>query len=86
LKEEYEKALTTALQLNDSRYIWCPFFRAAVSGRCGRHDWARKAFEELLVVKPDFSKNWRKLMLANVFYEETVDKLLAGLAMAGLSL
>ncbi len=66
--------------------FWDPPARAATLGQLGEYDDGRKAVDELLAFKPDFSKRARILINHFVKFEEITERIVEGLEKVGLGI
>ncbi len=83
---DYEAALFEANCFNTPDFFLDPLIRAASLGQLSHYSEARKAVDELLILKPDFERQGRRWILRVVFMEEHLDMLAVGLRKAGLEL
>jgi hypothetical protein len=58
--------------------------RAVPLGQLGRIVEGKQAVEQLLVLKPDFPSRGRKLIKHYIKFDDIVEKMIEGLAKAGL--
>jgi hypothetical protein len=78
-QKKYQQAY---LEINFMRGIgnfWDPLARAATLDQLGKHAEGRKAVDELLALKPDFSKRARILIGNWVKFEEIAERIVEGL-------
>jgi tetratricopeptide (TPR) repeat protein len=83
---EVGQAHQVALQLPDVSFFWRPLMRACCLGHLGRVDEARLEVAELLRRKPDFVSRGRILIERYIKLPELFDRVVDGLAKAGLAL
>ena len=84
MREEYELALSEALQINAPTCFWDPLLRAAAYGRLGRRGEARAAYAELLHIQPAFAAHQERLLQGLFLSDSMLKKVLSGLRAAGL--
>jgi tetratricopeptide (TPR) repeat protein len=83
---EIDEAYQAALQFRDPFLFWRPAMRACSLGHLGRLAEARAEVDELLQVKPDFARRGRALVSRLIKFPDLLERIAAGLAMAGLVL
>lgn len=84
-RREFAQALAKANKVNIPAYPWDPLMRAACLGQLGHKAKARAAFEEFLILRPEFPEDPRLLehvALIDGFADEVLD----GLRKAGLEI
>ena len=82
--EEYELALSEALQINAPTCFWDPLLRAATYGQLGRRSEARAAYHELLQIEPTFVERQKRLLQGLFLSDSMLKKILSGLKAAVL--
>jgi tetratricopeptide (TPR) repeat protein len=83
---EVEQAYQVALQLPDVTFFWRALMRACCLGHLGRIEEAKAEVAELLRRKPDFASRGRILIERYIKFPELFDRVVDGLAKAGLAL
>jgi tetratricopeptide (TPR) repeat protein len=83
---EFEQAHQVALQLPDVTFFWRALMRACCLGHLGRAEEAKLEAAELLRRKPDFASRGRILIGRYIKFPELSDRVVGGLAKAGLAL
>jgi adenylate cyclase len=83
---EIDEAYQAALQFRDPFLFWRPAMRACSLGHLGRLAEARAEVDELLQAKPDFARRGRALVSRLIKFPDLLERIAAGLAMAGLVL
>ena len=83
---EYQKAYRAALAYRDPTFFWRSLMRACCLGHLGRTAEAEAAVAELLARKPEFAARGRILIGHFLKFPELQDKVVDGLARAGLRL
>ena len=83
---DYQGALDELEWLAGIGYFWDPLARAATYGQLGRHKECRTAVNELLQIKPDFSRRGSIMIRHYVKSPEIRERIAVGLAAGGLSL
>ena len=84
MKEEYDLALSEALQINAPTCFWDPLLRVATYGQLGRRGEVRAAYAELLRIQPKFIENQERLLQGLFFSDQMLKKILSGFKAAGL--
>lgn len=84
MKEEYDLALSEALQINAPTCFWDPLLRVATYGQLGRRGEVRAAYAELLRIQPKFIENQERLLQGLFFSDQMLKKILGGFKAAGL--
>jgi len=82
--EDYEEALSEALQMNVPTCVWDPIARAAAYAKLGMKEDTEKAIAHLLSLEPEFKNKQKRLLHAMVIDDEWVALLSEGLAKGGL--
>ncbi|MGB5749818.1 MAG: hypothetical protein WBM69_22770 [Desulfobacterales bacterium] len=82
---EYEMALAEALKFNFPGLYLDPLMRAAALTQLGRQNEAKTAVSQLLKLEPDFATRGRGMISRYVKVDDLVDKIIEGLAKAGLA-
>jgi tetratricopeptide (TPR) repeat protein len=85
-QKEYEKAYLETLNFRMTGHFWEPLARTATLGQLGRYEEGKQAAEELLKLKPDFSRRGRVLIGHYIKFEEIVERLVEGLRKAGVDI
>jgi tetratricopeptide (TPR) repeat protein len=83
---EIEAAYQAALEYRDPTFFWRAAMRACCLGHLGRIAEAKAEVAELLLRKPDFSARGRILIGHYVKFPEVMNRVVDGLAKAGLTL
>ena len=83
---DVEQAYQTGLEYRDPTFFWRPVMRASCLGLLGRIAEARSEVSDLLARKPDFAARGRVLLGYYIKPREVMDRIVDGLARAGLSL
>ncbi len=78
-KGDYEKALAEVEKMNLPDLFWDPLLRTAALAQLGRISEARKAYNEVVRLRPDFPQRARFYIGCYIFPEDLFDKFLAGL-------
>jgi TolB-like protein/class 3 adenylate cyclase len=81
-KREYEKALETTKRINMPEFVWTHFTTAAVCGRLGRREEARRAVAALRSVMPDYREGLRPHLKLWILDADVVEETMKGLAEA----
>jgi len=81
----YEDALEAAVRINMPGFFHAHAARAAALGQLGRHEAARKAVQELLAIRPDFTATMRR-DYAKWWDPALVEHMADGLRKAGLEI
>jgi len=85
-QEDYEQAHLETLKFRRSHIFWNPLMRAASLGLLGRGEQGKPEVERLLQLKPDFKTQGHTLIRHYMKFEDTVERLVEGLALSGLVL
>jgi tetratricopeptide (TPR) repeat protein len=85
-QKKYQQAYLETNFLRGVAGFWDPLVRAATLGQLGKHDEGRKAVDELLAFKPDFSKRARILIGHFIKFEEIAERIVEGLEKVGLDI
>jgi adenylate cyclase len=83
---EIELAYANALEYRDPTFFWRPAMRASCLGLLGRIEEAGSEVAELLRRKPDFPVRGRILLGHYIKFPDVMDRVVDGLARAGLEL
>jgi CheY-like chemotaxis protein len=83
---EFELAYQAALEYRDPTFFWRPLIRACCLGHLGRTAEAQEEVAELRRCKPDFETRGRILIGHYVKFPDAMDRVVEGLAKAGLKL
>jgi len=82
---KYDEVLETVARINMPNYFHVPAIQAAALGQLGRYEEARKAVQDLLALRPDFSAAVRK-EYAKWYSPEQIEPIVDGLRKAGLEI
>jgi tetratricopeptide (TPR) repeat protein len=85
-RHAYEDALAAANRVNIPKLYMSHMFRAMILGQLGKTEDAKRAAEEIIKLKPDFSKNVRSDLRRRNIPEEMINHMLDGLRKAGLQI
>ncbi|MGD8368060.1 MAG: hypothetical protein PVG78_10480, partial [Desulfobacterales bacterium] len=66
--------------------FWDPLMKAAACGLIGNFEEGRRAVEDLLALKPDFSKRGRDLIGYYIKFDDIVNRTVEGLEKCGLQI
>ena len=80
--EDFEQALLHAYDFELPGFFWGPLMRTTALGLLGRTTEAKRAYDNLIESKQDFSKNARGYIESFVMDEQLVDKMLKGIAVS----
>jgi adenylate cyclase len=83
---EFEEAYQAALLYRDPTFFWRALMRACCLGHLGRIAEAKLEVAELLRRKPEFARRGRVLIGRHIKFPDLVERIVAGLARAGLAL
>lgn len=83
---QYEEAYRASLELRDSGFFWRPLMRACCLGHLDRRHEAGPELAELLRLKPDFAASGKRLIGHLIKFPDIFDRVVDGLALAGLRL
>ena len=83
---EYEQAYLETLKFRRAHIFWNPLLRAASLGLLGRGGQGKQEVKKLLRLKPEFRTQGRTLIGHYMKFEDTVERLVEGLARAGLAI
>ena len=83
---ELDEAYQAALQYVDTAFFWRPLTRACCLGHLGRLPEARLEVADLLKATPDFARRGRTLIGRLIKFPDLFDRIVDGLAKAGLVL
>ena len=83
---EFEEAHQIALRYRDPVFFWRPVMRASSLGHLSRKDEAKREAAEILRLKPDFAKRGRILIGRYIKFPDVLERIVDGLAKAGLKL
>lgn len=84
-KKEYQRAYQELDFTLGTGNFWDPLTRAATLGQLGKIEEGRKAVDELLLFKPDFSTRARKLIGHSIKFDEITAEFIEGLNKVGLN-
>jgi tetratricopeptide (TPR) repeat protein len=82
---QLDAAYQVALQYPEANF-WRPLMRACCLGLLGRRSEATRELAELMAIKPDFARRGRALIARLVKLPDLLDRIVGGLAKAGLAL
>jgi adenylate cyclase len=85
-QKEYERAYQETLNFRMTGNFWEPLAQAATFGQLGRYEEGKRAVENLLKLKPDFSSRGRVLIEYYIKFEEIVERIIDGLSKVGLKI
>ncbi|WP_419662276.1 tetratricopeptide repeat domain protein [Desulfosarcina variabilis str. Montpellier] len=85
-QEDYEQAYLETLNFRTPTRYFDPLMKAAALGLLGKIDEGRQAVAELLKLKPDFSRNGRRLLGHYIKFDEILDRTIIGLRACGLGI
>jgi adenylate cyclase len=83
---EVDEAFQAAQQYRDPAFFWRPLTRACCLGHLGRLPEARREVADLLNGTPDFARRGRTLIGRPIKFPDLFDRIVDGLAKAGLVL
>jgi tetratricopeptide (TPR) repeat protein len=83
-QERYEKAYAETLHFRTPQLFWDPLIKASTSGLLERIDEGRKALNDLLSLKPDFSTRGRTLIRHYIKFDDVISRMIEGLNRIGL--
>ena len=83
---DYEKAYAETLHFRTPLLFWDPLIKAATLGLQGRIQEGKKAGDDLLKLKPDFSTRGRVLMKHYIKFDDILSRTIGGLKKVGLSI
>ena len=83
---EVQLAYQAALEHRDGTFFWRSLMRASCLGLLGRRTEAQAEATELLRLKPDFAARGRTLIGYFVKFPDVLERVVEGLAEAGLKL
>jgi adenylate cyclase len=83
-RKDYEKAHLETLNFRRPAVFWESLMQAATFGLLGRYEEGKRAVEHLLRLKPNFPTRGRTLIKHYIKFDDIVDRVIAGLAKAGL--
>ena len=84
VNENYQEAWTEALRINIKGLLWHPLLRAAVLGKLGRVEEAEVYIDELVQMKPKFTKRPKEYIKLLFVTEKHVEMIWDGLQKAGM--
>jgi adenylate cyclase len=82
---KYEDALEGVARINMPGYFHVPALQAGALGQLGRREEARKAVQDLLVLRPDFAATARQ-EYTKWYDSDNVEHMIEGLRKAGLEI
>jgi TolB-like protein len=85
LEGDYRGALKLALKINMPGFWTSQFLLAAIYGQLGKLKEAQKAVQDLLTLKPEFSRDARK-EFAKRYEKDFLERLIDGLCKAGMEI
>jgi adenylate cyclase len=83
---DYEKAYAETLHFRMPLLFWDPLIKAATLGLLGRIQEGKKAREDLLKLKPNFSTRGQVLIKHYIKFDYILGRIIEGLTKAGLSI
>ena len=83
---DYEKAHAETLHFRTPLLFWDPLIKAATLGLLGRIQEGKKAREDLLKLKPNFSTHGRVLIKNYIKFDDILGRTIEGLNKVGLSI
>jgi adenylate cyclase len=83
-REDYEKAYAETLNFRTPFLFWDPLIKAATLGLLGRIQEGKKAGDDLLKLKPDFSARGRVLIAHYIKFDDIISCMVEGLSKIGL--
>ena len=83
---DYEKAYAETLHFRMPLLFWDSLIKAATLGLLGRIREGKKAVEDLLKLKPDFSTRGRVLIKHYIKFDDILARIIEGLNKVGLSI
>jgi TolB-like protein len=81
---DYEKAYAETLHFKTPLLFWDPLIKAATLGRQGRIQEGKRACDDLLTLKPDFSTHGRVLIKHYIKFDDIFSPMIEGLKKVGL--
>jgi len=85
-RKDYEKAYAETLHFRTPLLFWDPLTKAATLGLLGRIQEGKKACDNLLKLKPDFSSRGRVLIKHHIKFDDILARTVEGLNKVGLSI
>jgi len=85
-RKDYEKAYAETLHFRTPLLFWDPLIKAATLGLLGRIQQGKKARDDLLKLKPDFSSRGRVLIKHHIKFDDVHIRMIEGLKKVGLSI
>jgi len=85
-KEDYRQAYNETLNFRLPGLFWDPLMRAAACGLIGKQEEGNRAVDDLLALKPDFSKRGRRLIRYYIKFDDIVNRTVEGLEKCGLQI
>jgi adenylate cyclase len=85
-QRDYEKAYAETLQFRTPLLFWDPLIKAATLGLLGRTQEGKKAGEDLLKLKPNFTTRGRVLIKNYIKFDDILARTIEGLNKVGLSI
>ena len=79
---DFGKALRHAYDFELPGFFWGSLMRATALGLLGRTTEAKRAYDNLIKIKPDFAQNARSYVDSFIMDENLVDKILKGIAVS----
>jgi adenylate cyclase len=83
---DYEKAYAETLHFRTPLLFWDPLIKAATLGLLGRIQEGKKACDDLLKLKPDFSTRGRELIKHHIKFDDILGRTIEGLKKVGLKI
>jgi len=78
-QEKYQQAYLETLNFRRPMLFWEPLMKAAAFGLLGRYEEGKRAAQELLKLKPDFTTRGRILIKHYIKFDEIVERIIEGL-------
>jgi TolB-like protein len=85
-QEDFEQTHLETMNFRKPSLFWEPLMKAATFGLLGRYEEGKRAAEELLKLKPDFSSRGRILIKHYIKFEDIVERTIDGLSKVGLKI
>jgi len=81
---DYQEAYLETMNFRTPLLFWDPLMKAATFGLLGRYEEGKRAVEDLLKLKPDFSTRGRILIGRYIKFEDILERTIDGLRKSGL--
>jgi len=75
-QEKYQQAYLETLNFRRPMLFWDPLIKAATFGLLGRYEEGKRAAQELLKLKPDFTTRGRILIKHYIKFDEIVERII----------